>query len=280
MNIQTQLLYRLEQEKGTFLSGAALAQELQCSRNAIWKAIQNLKSEGYQITSVPNRGYRLLSENDILSPEAVLGYLDRKNVSITILPSVPSTSQKLKKLALDQMPPEGSFVLANAQTAGRGHVGHSFYSPADCGLYISVLLRPTSPVDIHDILSKASVAACRAVEKLFDISLKIRRSNDLYLNGMKVGGILTEAQSDMETGFVDFIIVGLGLNLLTPPEGYPPELNGIASSLTQASGEKLSINRSQLAAEFVNQLVKAHQDSSTAEEYLRRRDPEDPSLIK
>ena len=173
MNIQTQLLYRLEQEKGTFLSGASLAQELHCSRNAIWKAIQNLKSEGYQITSVPNRGYRLLSENDILSPEAVLGYLDRKNVSITILPSVPSTSQKLKKLALDQMPPEGSFVLANAQTAGRGHVGHSFYSPADCGLYISVLLRPTSPVDIRDILSKASVAACRAVEKLYGISLLI-----------------------------------------------------------------------------------------------------------
>jgi hypothetical protein len=83
-----------------------------------------------------------------------------------------------------------------------------------------------------------------------------------------------------ESGFVDFIIVGLGLNLLTPPEGYPSELNGIASSLTQASGEKLSINRSQLAAEFVNQLVKAHQDSSAAEEYLRRRDPEDPSIIK
>ena len=79
---------------------------------------------------------------------------------------------------------------------------------------------------------------------------------------------------------IDLLVIGLGLNLLTPPEGYPPELNGIASSLTQASGEKLSINRSQLAAEFVNQLVKAHQDSSAAEEYLRRRDPEDPSIIK
>ena len=292
MNIQSKLLSRLETRKGSFISGAALAEELGCSRNAVWKAIQNLKGEGYQIVSVPNKGYQLLSENDILSPEAILPYLKRKNVSITVLPSVPSTNQKLKKLALDQMPPEGSFVLAGAQTAGRGHIGHRFFSPPDCGLYISVLLRPTAQVEIKEVLAKSAVAACRTVEALYGLSLRIRRTNDLYYAGRKIGGILTEAQTDMETGIIDFIVVGLGLNLYTPAGGYPEEIRDIAGSLEEvlrtkspsaisgssSTGQTPAINRSQLAAAFVNQLVQAHGDLSAVEEYEKRHDPEDPAV--
>lgn len=138
------VLALLQKREGDCLSGEELARSLSLSRTAVWKAIGQLRAEGYPIESATRRGYRLLPGGDVLTAAGVREHLRRRELRVEVLPSVGSTNTELKARA-ERGEAAGSVLIALEQTAGRGRMGRGFYSPEGSGLYMSVLYRPSSP---------------------------------------------------------------------------------------------------------------------------------------
>ena len=255
MTTKERLLSLLESQQGSFFSGEELAQELQVSRAAVWKAVNALRQEGFAIDAVTNRGYCLSRDADVLSVQGIRKHLapENRDIPITLLPTVPSTNAAARELA-EQGAPSGSLVLSRTQTRGRGRYGRSFFSPADTGLYLSILLRPshTSPRQTVTLTAAAAVAMCQAIESVCDEAPQIKWVNDIYLQGKKVCGILTEAAFGLETGVPEYVVVGAGLNVYTPEGGFPPELESTAGGLLPHRAADV---KNRLAAEFVNRFL-------------------------
>ncbi len=268
MSTKSEVLKLLEENKGTYLSGEELAIKLNCSRTAVWKAMKTLREEGYEILAVNNRGYALSKENNVLSEEAIRLGLNKKAVKIEVKREIPSTNQYLKQKGIEEECEEGSVVVAESQSAGKGRRGRHFYSPGKCGLYMSVLLKPKKTAqESLKITAAAAVAVCRAVEKVCKVSLGIKWVNDLYLKEKKVCGILTEAVSDFETGDIELVVVGIGLNLKMPKDGFPEELGDIAGTVLK-EGEY--VDRNLLVAEIVNELLEESEKDGIPKEYIER----------
>ena len=192
------LLAILWQSADAYISGEELAKRLAVSRTAVWKAVGQLRRDGYRIESVPNRGYRLLSDSDVLSEEGIRRHLQHQELQLQVYRTITSTNTVLKTLAA-QNAPAGLALVAGEQTAGRGRLGRSFYSPADSGLYLSLLLRPhMSAVQATHLTACAAVAAAETIEELSGRPAQIKWVNDILVNGRKVCGILTEASIDCE----------------------------------------------------------------------------------
>ncbi len=270
MSIKSELLELLRDNRDTCLSGEMLAWHLNCTRAAVWKAVKALREDGYVIEAATNRGYLLREESNILSEEGIRLYLRDKSLPVTVWDQTTSTNQVMKEKAMQEPLPQGTVMAARRQSAGRGRRGRSFYSPSASGLYLSVLLKPAGTVqDSLFLTAAAAVAVCRAVESVCGLSLSIKWVNDLYLSGKKVCGILTEAVTDFETGVVDFAVVGIGLNLYEPEEGFPEPLRRTAGSLWGRE-ENLPVSRSRLAAEIVNQLLLLASQERIPQEYAAR----------
>lgn len=153
--------------------------------------------------------------------------------------SLPSTNDTLKELAR-QGAPEGTAILADSQSAGRGRLGRSFYAPAGLGMYLSVLFRPQCPPEaLLHLTCAAAEAVCDAVEQCTGCRPQLKWTNDLILSGKKVGGILTELSVSSKTGLVDWAIIGIGINCLHKPQELPPELQDMATSLLQQTGKAI-----------------------------------------
>ena len=144
MSVREEVKKLLEANRDKSLSGQEIAEQIGVTRAAVWKAVNTLKQEGYRIEAVNNRGYRLLEESDILSPEGIKLELDEKyrNYKIDVYKTIDSTNQEVKRQALEGAG-QGLVVLAEQQTMGKGRRGRSFYSPAGTGIYMSVLFRPS-----------------------------------------------------------------------------------------------------------------------------------------
>ena len=230
MRIRDAVLAELFEKRDQYLSGEELAASLSVSRSAIWKAIGQLRSEGYAIEAGTNRGYRLIG-GDVLSREGVSRYLTTPEIDVHVYSSVGSTNTLLKVWAEDGCA-EGTVAMAEEQTAGRGRLGRGFYSPRGTGLYMSILLRPESNAGAAlGITTAAAVAAAEAIEALSGEEAQIKWVNDIYLHGKKVCGILTEASLDVETGGLRYAIVGIGINVLRPAGDFPAELQTVAGSV-------------------------------------------------
>ena len=187
---------------------------------------------------------------------------------VQVFREIPSTSLVMKKMALEGRLPHGSVVVANEQTQGKGRKGREFYSPKDSGLYLSVLLYPEKTVkESLELTAEAAVAVCRAVEICCGISLKIKWVNDLYLEEKKVCGILTEAVTDFETGEIEFVVVGIGLNLRPPEKGFPEDIQKKAGAILKA-GE--FVDRNKLTATIVNELLKETGKKGIPQEFIVR----------
>ena len=218
--------------------------------------------------AVNNRGYALSKENNVLSEEAIRLGLNKKAVRIEVKREIPSTNQYLKQKGIEEEYEEGSVVVAESQSAGKGRRGRHFYSPGKCGLYMSVLLKPKKTAqESLKITAAAAVAVCRAVEKVCKVSLGIKWVNDLYLGEKKVCGILTEAVSDFETGDIELVVVGIGINLKEPKDGFPKELGDIAGTVLK-EGEH--VDRNLLVAEIVNELLEESEKDGIPKEYIER----------
>ena len=180
-----------------------------------------------------------------------------------------STNADLKALA-QQGACEGTVLIADRQTQGRGRLGRSFFSPSGTGLYLSLLLRPrVAPEECVFVTVIAAVAAARAVEQTFGSSLGIKWVNDLYDGGRKVCGILTEGSVDPESGRLEYAVCGIGFNVFAPEEGFPEELSSLAGAICSEFDESA---RPRLAAAFLNEFSRAMEEdrASVLAEYRRR----------
>lgn len=256
MGTKEELLKALElsRQKGTALSGQELADRLQVSRMAVWKAVKALETEGYEILSVPGKGYRLAPRSDRLSPEGIKVYLRQPLVDIPVFtyPVTDSTNKRASAYAGEGFSGSALFV-ADSQTDGRGRLGRSFYSPAGSGIYFSFLFSSDAPLSVlNSVTPAAAVATAQSIEALTGISVGIKWVNDLYFNGKKICGILTEAITAMDEGCENKIIVGIGVNLST--NDFPDQLNNTAGALN------CTVNRCQLVAETVNRLARFAED--------------------
>lgn len=231
MAIKSEIAAILEQSRGTAVSGQELADRLGVSRAAVWKAVKQLQEEGYSISAGTNRGYCLEIGSDVLSVEGIRLNLTEKyrEIPVEVFHSVTSTNTEAKSAAL-RGAPHGTLIAADEQTAGRGRFGKPFYSPANTGLYMSVLLKPQKPLsDCVGITIAAACAITDSLESVCGVQAGIKWVNDIFCSGRKVAGILTEAMSDFESGMAESVIVGIGVNIST--ENFPEELSGVAGSV-------------------------------------------------
>lgn len=257
---------------GGFVSGETLAERLGISRNSVWKAVTSLRSDGFEIEAVTNKGYILSSEGTALSEPVIRKYLPEKDSrSIYILDTVDSTNNYARKLAAEGAG-HGALVTADMQTAGRGRMGRSFCSPAGGSIYMSVILRPKTDMQSSQLITSCiAAAAADAVDRVCGTDVKIKWVNDLYLNGKKICGILTEASINFESGGLDHAVAGIGINLKSVKQTFPEELLKTATSIEDETG-KLP-GRCRLIAEILKNIDSyMHNIESKAflEEYRRR----------
>ena len=226
MSVKQNVIALLEENRSKVISGQELANQLHVSRAAIWKAIKTLKEEGYNIEATPNKGYVLLENSDVLSKQGIAYYLTEE-IDIFSYKTIDSTNTQMKKLAINGGK-NHSVIVSEEQSAGRGRFGRSFYSPAQKGVYMSVLLKTGDSLQNATMITiKTAVAVRRAIAKLYDI--------------------LSEAISDFESGMIEAIIIGIGINVST--DNFPLEIASIATSLGLQEA-----NRNQFIAEILNQL--------------------------
>ena len=257
------LLAALSAAQGECISGQQLARQLGVSRAAVHKAAAALAAQGYALEAAPRRGYRLAG-GDPFCAEAGGEY----DAPIFLYDTLESSNRTAKLLALDGAP-HGTLVLTAHQSAGRGRLGRRFESPAGKGVYCSVLLRPEVPAaSAQTATISAAVAVCRAVKALCGIELSIKWVNDLYYQGRKVCGILTEAGTDLESGRLEWLVVGIGLNLTSTAADWPEELRPIAGSLYP--GGPAPVSRAALAGEIARQLLALCPDFDCLDEYRAR----------
>ncbi len=260
------LLEELLAHPGEDCSGQVLAQRLGISRAAVNKGAAALKEEGWQITALPRRGYRLEAGSDALTPQAVEACFPEGSpfARVVVLREVDSTNEEAKRLAA-QGAPHGTLVIAGAQTAGKGRRGRRFESPPG-GVYFSLILRPAlAASQAVAVTGSAAVAVRRGVQALCGKELAIKWVNDLYYQGKKVCGILTEAATNFETGQLDYVIPGIGINVFTRPQEFGPEVSRVATSL-YPSGHS-PVGRVALAAAVAARLLEMCPSFDYLEEY-------------
>ncbi len=223
---------------GEYLSGEEMSRRLNITRAAVWKRIEVLREQGFNIQSAGKKGYHLVWPEDTLEPAFVqfgLGTRWAGQPAMLHAKSMTSTNTVLKQAA-EEGAPNGTVALCEEQTAGKGRRGRAWVSPAGQGLWVSLLIRPKlSPAKAQLITFAAAIAMAEAVEKETGLSIGIKWPNDLVLNGKKVCGILLELSGDVES--IAYVVVGTGLN--AGEKAYPPELSGRATSLAQALGRKV-----------------------------------------
>ncbi|MDD3213462.1 MAG: biotin--[acetyl-CoA-carboxylase] ligase [Eubacteriales bacterium] len=229
MTLKDHILAALEANRQSALSGQALAEQFAVSRNAVWKAVNALKAEGYDIESTQNKGYRLAPDCDRFSEAVIRANLNGSALPIAVFDTVDSTSNEVKRrLAAGERGP--FLVVAEQQSAGRGRLGRSFFSPVGAGLYMTIALAPGMAVEgALGVTAYAAVCVSDAIERVTGRKTQIKWVNDLFLDGKKICGILTEAVTDFESGTLEALAVGIGINLR--PSAVPEDLRDIVGSL-------------------------------------------------
>ena len=220
------------------ISGARIAKEIGVSRSTVWRWVERLREVGVGVRGKPNTGYFLERVPDILTPDLLRQQLKGSMFSKKLHHYFRTDSTNRVALELGYAnEPEGSVVLAEEQTAGRGRAGRSWHSERATGIYVTLLLRPRiSPVQAPLLTIMAGLSAHAAIQAQTGLQPDVKWPNDLMLNGKKLGGILTEMHA--ETTQVRFVIVGTGINV--NQEKFPPELSGIATSLRAETGKSQS----------------------------------------
>lgn len=270
MSVKNDVLAALLKSESS-ISGNELAEKLGVTRNSVWKAVNQLKNDGYTIEAVTNRGYRLLKSEDIISEPAIKERLTaaRFGKNIEIHKTLSSTNDRAKELAAAGAA-DGTVVIADNQSGGKGRRGRSFFSPPASGIYLSLIIRPEFSAELAGHLTScAALAVAEAIEKAGGPEIGIKWVNDLYCNGKKLCGILSECSFDLESGTLEYAVIGIGVNV--GKTEFPPELADIATSVYNQCGKEIS--RNLLIAGIINNLEKEIDkiDSNSIIERCRRR---------
>lgn len=245
--MKDEVLRILKRNEGVFVSSEIIADELSMSRTDVDNEVCRLIDDGFSITIYENQSYKLETSVDSLDREDIIKRL-RSPFAVRVYDEVDSTNTVAKELIGSYGEQTNIIVAANSQTAGRGRRGRNFYSPPSTGIYLSVVLHPNIFAEQSVlVLTAAAVAACKAIERVCHKSPSIKWLNDIFYDGKKVAGILTEGVVDMITGKMSAVVVGIGINVSTTD--FPSELSSTAGSLGKAP-------RCELIAEFANELFK------------------------
>lgn len=238
-------------------SGAAIAARLGVSRAAVWKRIERLRELGFGIEAVAGRGYRLVHASDLLRPESILhaSTPTRLRWDVVHRETIDSTNLLAADLARKGAA-EGTIVVAEHQTAGRGRLGRSWVSPARVNLYASMVLRPAiPPLEVPRLTLVAGLAVAESIRDVApSVDARIKWPNDVLIDGRKVAGILTELEAEAER--VRFVIVGIGVNLNASAADFPPELATKATSLALATGGQ--VDRAAFAGRLLTRFDEAY----------------------
>lgn len=261
------------------ISGEELAKKCQVSRAAIWKAVDSLRKEGFIIQGTTNGGYILEENNDVVSPALFYSYIknnypeesdlhkDFHKIQVECFKEIDSTNLYAKKLLAASPRLNKKVIIAEHQTAGRGRMGRTFYSPAKSGIYLSAIYSPANPItNPAKITAFSAVAVCRAIKKLYGIETKIKWINDIFYNDKKICGILTEGFTNFETSLIESAIIGIGINIEENKEAFPEEVKKIAGSIFSNNTDTLNthVSRCELAAEVSVQLFKILEEAPEA----------------
>jgi BirA family biotin operon repressor/biotin-[acetyl-CoA-carboxylase] ligase len=227
--MKSEIIRMFKEANNQFVSGEVLSQQLNCSRTAIWKYIEELRTQGYEFEAVRRSGYRLLVCPDTPFPDEVKYHLATSFLGkqIHYYPLVDSTQSIAHAKAKDNEP-EGTVVIADQQQAGKGRLGRVWHSPPGSGIWMSILLRPQ--LELHrcpQLTLLAAVAIVQAIREETGLEAEIKWPNDILINGKKVCGILTELSA--ESDLINYVIVGIGINVNI--HQFPQELQPIATSL-------------------------------------------------
>ena len=232
--MKSEILTALKSSKG-YISGQELCENLGVSRTAIWKGIQKLKQEGYQIEAVPNKGYRLMESPDVLNAQELAGFQKTTwaGKEIVYFEVTDSTNIQAKRLA-EEGAAHGTLVVAGRQEAGRGRRGRSWESPEKDGIFMTILLRPEfQPKEASMLTIIAAMAVTKAVREMTGICAEIKWPNDIIVNGKKICGILTEMSTEIDA--INYVVVGIGINVSN--QKFESEAAEIATSLAIESGK-------------------------------------------
>lgn len=251
------LLDIFQENPGQFLSGEEISKRLSISRTAVWKQINKLRNAGYEFEAVSRLGYRLTEKPEPLDPKLLSASVAGRNFGqrMEIMESTTSTQENARQLA-EADAPEGTVVIAEEQTGGRGRMGKKFYSPFGKGIWMSIVLRPAQPLHLTQQLTLLTgVAVRRAILKTTGVETGIKWPNDLLIGDKKVCGILLESATEDDR--VRYCIAGIGISVNLKEEDYPDDLKSIASSLRIASG--VNVNRNELIGSILNEMETLYQ---------------------
>ncbi len=224
----------------SYLSGQHLAELIGCSRTAVWKHIEELRKEGFELEAVRKKGYRILKTPEKITADEIRLGLKTKFIgkNIHYEESVESTQKIAHRVSYEDAP-EGTVIIAEEQRSGRGRMDRKWHSPKYTGIWMSLILRPNIPLSKAPQLTLlAAVAIVQAIEEHSDLTPEIKWPNDILINGKKVTGILTELQAEADR--INSVIIGIGMNVNQTKEDFPDDLQEIATSLTIEKGETIS----------------------------------------
>lgn len=274
MSVKDQVLLLLEENKGKTMSGEEMASRLSVTRASVWKAVKSLSAQGYNIEAVNNKGYTLRTSADGISEVFIENEIKKAGIEIKVnaLETIDSTNNEVIRRASSGVL-EDLVVVAGEQTAGKGRRGRSFYSPAGTGIYISFLLHPQArATDAVKLTTLAAVAEAVAVEKVTGTSTAIKWVNDIWINGKKVSGILTEGSASLEDGKFDYVVVGIGINVYEPEGGFPDEIKDVAGAIS-TNREPQENLRNRIAAQLIVEFMRFYEqfpEPSYIDEYRKR----------
>lgn len=257
ITLKEEILKLLKENTQSFISGQYISEKLGVSRTAIWKYMNQIKEEGYELESVSNKGYKLVSSPDLLTLGEIEPYLTTKLVGRKIVhyDSVGSTNTEAKNIA-DLPESHGTVVIAEEQTSGRGRLGRSWVSPKYKGIWMSIILKPDlNPMEAVKLTQIAAAAILKAAREL-NIETLIKWPNDIVINHKKACGILTEMNAELTR--INYVVVGLGINVNTEDKDFPEDIKEIATSLRIET--KRLINRQELTAGILNNFERLYEE--------------------
>ncbi len=244
------ILAYLQNNRENYISGCYISRELGVTRAAVWKQICELRRQGYKISARPNRGYCLEKEPDLLEKSIL------EERGIKFYERVDSTNLAARHLA-EEGCPSYTTVIAEEQLQGRGRLGRGWFSPANSGLWFSIILRPEkiTPATAAPVTLVTATALASSLHKNHALTVKIKWPNDLLVGDKKFGGILSEMKGEPDR--IEYLILGIGLNINQEPEDFPADLNPQATSLSAEAG--LFFDRTSLFLTLWDDLCRAYE---------------------
>lgn len=248
-------ILRLLKENDTYISGQQLCEQFQVSRTAIWKVIDQLKKEGYQIEAVRNKGYRLIESPDVMSKAEIDSLVDTKwaGKNVIYYDETDSTNNRAKE-AGNNKEPHGTLFVADMQMAGKGRRGRVWKSPSGSSIYMTILLYPDiPPVKAPQLTLIMAIAVAEGIREVTGLETKIKWPNDIVVNGKKICGILTEMSTEID--YINHVVIGIGINVNM--ESFPEDIAKTATSLRIEAGKEF--RRFELIAAIVEHFEKAYE---------------------